>query len=97
MPIKVEWDFLGHNIVRFDGRYFALSRLAGPVDLVDLRSRGELSGVPSHDLELLNAAIGQMGVGSPRFSLRRAWLRQRRRGMSRGKLAGKCTDAQVVD
>ena len=57
-PFNVEWGFLGHNIVRFDGRYYALSRYAGPVDLADLRSRNKLGQLlSSHDLETLKAEI----------------------------------------
>jgi len=57
-PFNVEWGFLGHNIVRFDGRYYALSRYAGPVDLVDLRSRNKLGQLlSSHELETLKAEI----------------------------------------
>lgn len=57
-PFNVAWGFLGHNIVRFDGRYFALSRYAGPVDLVDLRSRNKLGQLlSSPDIEALKAAL----------------------------------------
>ncbi|MHB1635511.1 sulfotransferase family protein [Acidiferrobacter thiooxydans] len=57
-PFNVEWDFLGHNIVRFNGRYYALPYRIGPVDLVHLRSRGKLGQLLSaHDLEALKAQI----------------------------------------
>ncbi len=64
-PFPVEWDYLGHNIVRFDNRYFGLSRSAGPVDLIGMRSRGELSRLPSSDdLESLKAEL-VMKRGTP--------------------------------
>jgi hypothetical protein len=58
MPFIVEWEFLDYNIVRFDGRYYALSRYDGPVDLIDLRSRGKLSRLLSaQNIESLKAEI----------------------------------------
>jgi hypothetical protein len=58
VPVNVEWSFLGHNLVRFDGRYYALPRGAGPVDLVKLRSRNKLGRVLSApDLQRLKALI----------------------------------------
>lgn len=41
-PFNVEWNFLGHNIVRFDGRYFGLRCDCGPIDLIELRKRNAL-------------------------------------------------------
>ncbi|WP_374340853.1 hypothetical protein [Methyloversatilis sp.] len=59
-PFAVDWDFLGHNIVRFDGLYYALDRSAGPIDLVDLRARHLLSDLPSsHDLRLLQSMLSR--------------------------------------
>lgn len=42
-PYNVDWDFLGHNIVKYDRRYFAIPVSAGPTDLNDLRARDELN------------------------------------------------------
>ncbi|MHB8388454.1 MAG: glycosyltransferase family 2 protein [Acidobacteriaceae bacterium] len=57
-PFNVEWDFLGYNIVRFNGRYYALHCSAGPTDLIDLRSRNMLRQfLSSYDLESLKAEI----------------------------------------
>lgn len=58
LPINIEWSYLGHNLVRFDERYYALPRGAGPVDLVKLRSRNKLGRVLSApDVQRLKALI----------------------------------------
>lgn len=57
-PIPVEWDFMGHNLVLFNGRYYALSQSAGQIDLTKLRSRNELElFLSSEGIEELKAKI----------------------------------------
>lgn len=59
-PFAVEWDLLGHNVVRFDNLYYALDRAAGAIDLSDLRARGRLADLPSaHDLRLLQVLLSR--------------------------------------
>lgn len=41
-PIAIESSFLGHNLVRFNHQYFALSQSAGAIDLIDLYNRQQL-------------------------------------------------------
>jgi len=57
-PLNVEWDFMNHNIVRFDGRYFGLNRRDGPIDLIELRTRNALGRLLSAtNLETLKTMI----------------------------------------
>lgn len=44
-PYNVEWDFLSHNIVRFDSKYYAIHQAAGPTDLLALRASGDLKNI----------------------------------------------------
>lgn len=58
VPVAVEWNFLGHNIVRFDGRYFGVRQSAGVVDLVEWRCSGRLNTLTSaNDIETLKGVL----------------------------------------
>lgn len=47
IPFNVEWMFLGHNIVKFNHRYYALSIDAGPIDLVQMKKNNQLENLMS--------------------------------------------------
>lgn len=57
-PFNVESGFLDHNIVRFDGKYYALPLSAGAIDLFALRTNNKLSILlSSSDVRSLKAKL----------------------------------------
>ena len=64
-PHNVEWDFLSHNIVKFDRRYFAIRLDAGPTDLTQLKADGSLNELMwSSNLRELKLKIAKDELGS---------------------------------